>query len=82
MTVYLEVKDSLELYKKVGEIVEDLPMAWSNTVLPNYPHYRTAARYSFKNGLRSIRIHLIKDVNQDIYDEPNNEVYEITIIRS
>lgn len=80
MTIYLEVKDPTELYKKVNEIVGDLPMAWSNIVLPNYPHYRTAARYSFKDGLRSIRVHLIKDVNQNTYNEPNSEVYEITII--
>lgn len=82
MTLYLEVKDSTELYKKVDEIVEDLPMAWSNTILSDYPYYRTTTHYSFKNGLRSIKVHLIKDVNQDIYDEPNTEVYEIMIIGS
>lgn len=82
MTVYLEVKDPTELYNKVNEVVRDLPKAWCNTVFPNYPHYKTFADYSFKNGLRSIKVHLIKDVNQDIYDEPNNEVYKITIIGS
>jgi hypothetical protein len=81
MTVYFKVTNLTELYNKVGDIVGDLPRAWSKTVLPNYPHYRTTAHYTFKNGLRSIKVHLIKDINQDIYDEPNTEIYEIIITK-